>query len=130
MCNSSKTCFFHQVTPAKGVIDPDRTLEVEVHSEEFQTLEEFVDGVPLNSWCEDARDKEIIMVVRVHGSCCTEVGNHRIRVRYSCLAKERRSKTKPENERKVQSNLLQRSNIQNLDTSLHVFDKLRKLSTP
>ncbi|KNA16255.1 hypothetical protein SOVF_090830 [Spinacia oleracea] len=119
-----------QVTPAKGVIDPDRTLEVEVHSEEFQTLEEFVDGVPLNSWCEDARDKEIIMVVRVHGSCCTEVGNHRIRVRYSCLAKERRSKTKPENERKVQSNLLQRSNIQNLDTSLHVFDKLRKLSTP
>lgn len=119
-----------QVTPAKGVIEPDRTLEVEVHHEEFQTLEEFVDGVSLNSWCEDARDKEVIMNVRVHGSCCTEIGNHRIRVRHCCLAKDKRFSTKQQNERKVQSNLLQRSNIQNLNTSLDVFDKLRQLHTP
>ncbi|XP_021734312.1 type II inositol polyphosphate 5-phosphatase 15-like isoform X1 [Chenopodium quinoa] len=119
-----------QVTPAKGVIEPDRTLEVEVNHEEFQTLEEFVDGVPQNSWCEDARDKEVIMVVRVHGSCCTEIGNHRIRVRYCCLAKGKRSMAKTRNENKVQSNLLQRSNIQNLNTSLDVFDKLRKLRSP
>lgn len=120
----------HQVTPAKGVIGPDRTLEVEVHHEEFQTLEEFVDGVPLNSWCEDARDNEVIMVVRFHGSCCTKIANHRIRVRHSCLAKKKSSKSKQGNERKVQSNVLQRSDIQNLNTSLDVFDKLSKLHSP
>ncbi|KMT14685.1 hypothetical protein BVRB_4g074530 [Beta vulgaris subsp. vulgaris] len=119
-----------QVTPAKGVIEPNRTVEVEVHHEEFETLVEFVDGVPQNSWCEDARDKEVIMVVRVHGSCCTEIGSHRIRVRHCCLTKEKGSKTKQGNEVKVQSNILHRSSIQNLNTTLDVFEKLRKLRSP
>ncbi|KAL2941435.1 Type II inositol polyphosphate 5-phosphatase 15 [Bienertia sinuspersici] len=119
-----------QVTPAKGIIEPDRTLEIEVHHEEFQTLEEFVDGVPVNSWCEDARDNEVIMVVTVHGNCCTKIGNYRIRVRHCCLAKKKNPKSKQENESKVQSNLLHRSSIQNLNTSLDVFDTLHKLHTP
>ncbi|CAO2837462.1 unnamed protein product [Amaranthus hypochondriacus] len=119
-----------QVTPAEGVVEPDRTVEVEVHHEEFETLVQFVDGVPQNSWCEDARDKEVIMLVTYHGSCCTKIGTHRIRVRHCCLTKDKNSRSKQENEGRVQSNLLHRSNIQNLNTSLDVFDKLRKLQSP
>ena len=51
-----------QVSPATGIIRPDQIVEVSVHHEEFQTLEEFVDGVVQNSWCEDSRDKEAILV--------------------------------------------------------------------
>lgn len=91
---------------------------------------QFVDGVPQNSWCEDARDKEVIMLVTYHGSCCTKIGTHRIRVRHCCLTKDKNSRSKQENEGRVQSNLLHRSNIQNLNTSLDVFDKLRKLQSP
>ncbi|RDY05478.1 Type II inositol polyphosphate 5-phosphatase 15, partial [Mucuna pruriens] len=53
-----------EVTPATGIIRPDQIVEVSVHHEEFQTLEEFVDGVVQNSWCEDSRDKEAILVVK------------------------------------------------------------------
>ena len=54
---------FNQVTPAAGIIKPDHIAEISVHHEEYQTLEEFVDGTPQNSWCEDARDMEVILVV-------------------------------------------------------------------
>ncbi|KAG4997662.1 hypothetical protein JHK82_028431 [Glycine max] len=53
-----------EVSPATGIIRPDQIVEVSVHHEEFQTLEEFVDGVVQNSWCEDSRDKEAILVVK------------------------------------------------------------------
>jgi len=119
------------VTPAKGVIEPDKTVEVSVHHEDFQTLEEYVDGVPHNSWCEDARDKEVILVVKVHGGCCTEIGNHRIRVRHCFSPKKKDTDSKFEQRMaKTQGNLLHRSSIQNLNTSLDVFDQLSKLHTP
>jgi hypothetical protein len=70
-----------QVTPAAGIIRPNHIVEVSVHHDEFQTLEEFVDGVPQNWWCEDNRDKEVILVVKVRGSHTTETRNHRVRVR-------------------------------------------------
>ncbi|KAH1191910.1 Type II inositol polyphosphate 5-phosphatase 15 [Glycine max] len=54
-----------EVSPATGIIRPDQIVEVSVHHEEFQTLEEFVDGVVQNSWCEDSRDKEAILVVKI-----------------------------------------------------------------
>lgn len=120
-----------QVTPATGVIEPDKTMEVSVHHEDFPTLEEYVDGVPQNSWCEDARDNEVILVVKVHGGCCTEIGNHRIRVRHCFSPKTKDIDSKfVQRGTKTQGNLLHRSSIQNLNTSLDVFDQLRKLHTP
>lgn len=120
-----------QVNPSKGMIEPDETVEVSLHHEDFQTLEEYIDGVPKNSWCEDARDREVILVVKVHGGCCTKMGNHRIRVRHCFLPKTKDIDTKLGNRvLETQRNLLHRSNIQNLNTSHDVFDQLRKLDTP
>lgn len=75
------------MTPAAGTIKPEQSAEVAVHHEEFHTLEEFVDGIPQNWWCEDTRDKEVILVVNVQSSSSTRTCTHRIRVRHSFSAK-------------------------------------------
>jgi hypothetical protein len=69
------------------MIKPEQCAEVSVHHEEFHTLEEFVDGIPQNWWCEDTRDKEVILVVHVQGSCSAQTHSHRIRVRHCFSAK-------------------------------------------
>ncbi|XP_074321189.1 type II inositol polyphosphate 5-phosphatase 15 [Silene latifolia] len=119
-----------KVTPAKGLIEPDHTVEITVHHEDFQTLEEYVDGVPQNSWCEDARDKEAILVVKIHGNCGTKVTDHRIRVRHCFSAKRKGLGLKPMREERKVANVLHRSSIQDLNTSHDVFDHLSKLHTP
>ncbi|KAL8030521.1 hypothetical protein ABFX02_14G291300 [Erythranthe guttata] len=74
-----------EVTPAAGMIDPDQVAEITIHHEEFHTMEEFVDGVPQSWWSEDTRDKEVILLVNVRGSCSTETKTHRVNVRH-CLS--------------------------------------------
>nr|XP_011464429.1 PREDICTED: type I inositol 1,4,5-trisphosphate 5-phosphatase 12 isoform X2 [Fragaria vesca subsp. vesca] len=76
-----------EVTPAAGIIKPEQSAEVSVHHEEFHTSEEFVDGIPQNWWCEDTRDKEVILLVKVQGSCSAQTYTHRIRVRHCFSAK-------------------------------------------
>ncbi|KAF5733949.1 Endonuclease/exonuclease/phosphatase family protein isoform 7 [Tripterygium wilfordii] len=76
-----------EVTPAAGIIEPHQYVEVSVHHEEFHALEEFVDGIPQNWWCEDTRDKEVILAVNVQGSCSTEKSRHRIHVLHCFSAK-------------------------------------------
>ncbi|KAI3459867.1 hypothetical protein Pfo_016530 [Paulownia fortunei] len=71
-----------EVTPAAGMINPDQVAEISVHHEEFHMLEEFVDGIPQSWWSEDTRDKEVILLVNVRGSCSTETKTHRIHVRH------------------------------------------------
>ncbi|THF96886.1 hypothetical protein TEA_022087 [Camellia sinensis var. sinensis] len=71
-----------EVLPAAGIIKPDQVVEISVHHEEFHTLEDFVDGVPQSWWSEDTRDKEVILVVNVKGSCSIETRCHRVRVRH------------------------------------------------
>ncbi|CAL5394733.1 unnamed protein product [Camellia sinensis] len=71
-----------EVSPAAGIIKPDQVVEISVHHEEFHTLEDFVDGVPQSWWSEDTRDKEVILVVNVKGSCSIETRCHRVRVRH------------------------------------------------
>ncbi|PIN25960.1 Inositol polyphosphate 5-phosphatase [Handroanthus impetiginosus] len=71
-----------EVTPAAGMINPDQVAEISIHHEEFHTLEEFVDGIPQSWWSEDTRDKEVILLVNVRGSCSTEAKIHRIHVRH------------------------------------------------
>ncbi|CAN0843651.1 Type II inositol polyphosphate 5-phosphatase 15 [Linum grandiflorum] len=116
-----------QVIPATGVIKPENIAEVGVHHEDFSTVEEFVDGVSQNSWCEDIRDKEVILVVKVRGTYnTTETRNHRIRVRH-CHS----TRGDPNgNRKKSQGNLLHRADYQNLSSSYDVVNHLRKLNSP
>ncbi|XP_047333664.1 type II inositol polyphosphate 5-phosphatase 15 [Impatiens glandulifera] len=124
-----------EVNPACGMIKPNNIIEINVHHQEFQTVEEFEDGVSKNSWCEDARDREVILVVRVRGnnsSSSEMIQTHRIRVRH-CLSKKNtsmRSKDSVNNAPNLQSNLLQRSNLQRLSYPSDVVHHLQNMHTP
>ncbi|KAH6786163.1 Endonuclease/exonuclease/phosphatase family protein [Perilla frutescens var. hirtella] len=71
-----------EVTPAVGMIGPDQVAEISVHHEEFHTSEEFIDGIPQSWWSEDTRDKEVILLVNVRGSCSAQPRTHPIQVRH------------------------------------------------
>lgn len=118
-----------KVTPASGIIKPDHIMEVSVHHDEFQTLQEFVDGVPQNWWCEDSRNKEVILVVKVHGSYTTETRSHRIRVRHCFTNKTIHRDSKPEPS-EIQGNVLHRSDIQKLSGSYDVVNHLKNFHSP
>ncbi|KAJ4702823.1 Type II inositol polyphosphate 5-phosphatase [Melia azedarach] len=119
-----------EVTPATGIIKPDCIAEVSVHHEDFQTLEEFVDGVQQNWWCEDMRDQEVILVLKVRGKYSSETKNHRIRVRHCYSAKTKQSDHKPKDSGHVPGNVLPRSDYQCLSSSFDVVDHLRNLHSP
>lgn len=112
------------------MIRPNHIAEVSVHHDEFQTLEEFVDGVPQNWWCEDNRDKEVILVVKVRGSHTTETRNHRVRVRHCFTAKTKWIDPAPDSSQKIQGTSLHRSDFQRLSSSCDVVDQLRNLHSP
>ncbi|MCI13493.1 type II inositol 145-trisphosphate 5-phosphatase FRA3-like [Trifolium medium] len=120
-----------QVSPATGIIRPDHIVEVSVHHEEFQTLEEFVDGVVQNSWCEDSRDKEAILIVKVHGNYTIQTRNHRVRVHH-CYSSKKNQLTDPQSNgsRHVQGSVLHRSDFQRLSSSFDVVEQLHKLHSP
>ncbi|KAK4421942.1 Type I inositol polyphosphate 5-phosphatase 12 [Sesamum alatum] len=71
-----------EVSPAAGMINPDQVVEISIHHEDFHTTEEFVDGIPQSWWSEDTRDKEVILLVNIRGSCSTETKSHRVNVRH------------------------------------------------
>ncbi|XP_025014885.2 type I inositol polyphosphate 5-phosphatase 13 isoform X2 [Ricinus communis] len=115
-----------EVTPAAGIIKPDQFAEVSVHHEEFHTLEDFVDGIPQNWWCEDTRDKEVILVVIVQGSSSTEMKSHKIRVRHCFSAKAVRIESKLNTSRKNQAGSGNRSELrQQLSSSSETADEFR-----
>lgn len=118
-----------EVSPATGIIRPDQIIEVSVHHEEFQTQEEFVDGVVQNSWCEDSRDKEAILIVKVHGNYAIQTRNHRVRVHH-CYSSKKNQLTQPNGSRHVQGSVLHRSDFQRLSNSFDVVDQLHKLHSP
>jgi hypothetical protein len=120
-----------EVSPATGIIRPDHIVEVSVHHEEFQTLEEFVDGVVQNSWCEDSRDKEAILIVKVHGNYTIQTRNHRVRVHH-CYSSKKKQLADPQSNdsRNVQGSVLHRSDFQRLSSSFDVVDQLHKLHSP
>ncbi|KAK9115611.1 hypothetical protein Sjap_014558 [Stephania japonica] len=117
-----------EVIPAVGMIKPGQVGEVSVRHEEFHTQLEFVDGVPQNSFCEDVRDKEVILVVTIRGGCSTEIRTHRVRVRQIFTSKRVDSKIRYSG--KIPSNVLQRSDIQRLENTADVVEDLRRLNTP
>ncbi|XP_030540697.1 type II inositol polyphosphate 5-phosphatase 15-like isoform X2 [Rhodamnia argentea] len=119
-----------RVSPVSGIIKPEHTTEVSVHHEKFQTVEEFVDGVPQNWWCEDNRDREVVLEVRVSSSYMTETRNHRIRVRYCISSKGKQVGDISLNSKQAQANLLDRSNLQRLSDSYDLVDHFRNLHSP
>ncbi|GLT45423.1 hypothetical protein SLA2020_192540 [Shorea laevis] len=119
-----------EVIPAAGIIEPDLTAEVSVRLEDFNTQEEFVDGMPQSWWCEDTRDKEAILVVKVRGRYTTKTRDHRIRVRHCFSAKTKRIDPKPNDSRPIPGNLLHRADFQRLSSSYDVVDHLQNLHSP
>ncbi|OMO49848.1 Inositol polyphosphate-related phosphatase [Corchorus capsularis] len=119
-----------QVTPAAGIIGPDHVAEVSIHLEAFHTQQEFIDGFPQNWWCEDDRDNEAILVVKVHGMYAMETRDHRIRVRHCPAAKMKKIDPKPNDSVKVQGSLLHRADYQRLGVSYDVVDHLCNLHSP
>lgn len=71
-----------QVFPATGILKPGQTVDVSVHHIEFYTQEEFVDGIPQNSWCEDNKDKKVVLLINVTGTGSTESTSYRVYVRH------------------------------------------------
>lgn len=120
-----------QVSPATGIIKPDQIVEVSVHHEEFQTLEEFVDGVVQNSWCEDSRDKEAILVVKMYGNYSIQPRKHRVRVHH-CYSSKKKPMigSQPDGSRNIQGTVLRRSDFQPFSSSYDVVDQLQKLHGP
>ncbi|KAL1223074.1 Type I inositol polyphosphate 5-phosphatase 13 [Cardamine amara subsp. amara] len=76
-----------EVSPAAGIINPEGSVDVKVHHEDFQSLEECVDGIPQNWWCEDTRDKEAMLMVNIRGSCSTTWTSHSVKVRHCFSAR-------------------------------------------
>ncbi|TXG72976.1 hypothetical protein EZV62_001555 [Acer yangbiense] len=72
-----------EVTPAAGMIKPEYLCR---GHEEFHTVEEFVDGIPQNWWCEDTRDTR-----------------HQVRVRHCFSAKSIRMDSKSNGSKKAQA---------------------------
>lgn len=118
------------MNPTTGIVEPDHIAEIAVHHDEHQTLEEFVDGVPQNWWCEDARDKEVILLVKVRGGCTTETKSHRIRVRHSISGKKMPIDHKHKNVNNTQSSVLQRADFLGNSYPSDVFAQLQNLHTP
>lgn len=116
-----------QVTPASGILRPDQIVEVSVHHEEFQTREEFVDGVVQNSWCEDSRDKEAMLLVKVRGKYSSQTRNHRVCVHHCFIAKKNQMDSQPKSPRHTQGSILQRSDFQRLSSSYDVVEQLQNL---
>ncbi|CAH2065593.1 unnamed protein product [Thlaspi arvense] len=120
-----------EVSPGTGIIQPNQIAEVAVHLEDFPTVEEFVDGVSQNSWCEDARDEEVILVLVVHGRFSIETRNHRIRVRHCPRGGRSANKHYGDKPRTTgQINALHRSDYQPLSNTLDVVEQLRNLHSP
>uniref|UniRef100_A0A1J3IWY1 Type I inositol 1,4,5-trisphosphate 5-phosphatase 13 n=1 Tax=Noccaea caerulescens TaxID=107243 RepID=A0A1J3IWY1_NOCCA len=86
-----------EVSPAAGIINPEGSVDVKVHHEDFHTLEECVDGIPQNWWCEDTRDKEAILMVNIQGSCSTSSTSHSIKVRHCYSARVCLLESRPAN---------------------------------
>ncbi|KAH0861954.1 hypothetical protein HID58_079165 [Brassica napus] len=85
------------VTPAAGIISPEGTVDVKVHHEDFQTMEECVDGIPQSWWCEDTRDKEAILMLNIRGSCSTTWTSHSVKVRHCYSARVCLLESRPKN---------------------------------
>ncbi|XP_057845710.2 type II inositol polyphosphate 5-phosphatase 15 isoform X1 [Cryptomeria japonica] len=104
-----------QVFPASGIICPGETIEVCVDHEDFLTQKEYVDGHPRNSWCEDERDKLVVLLINVRGNVSSKTKQHRICICH-CVSSKVQSLSIGEDE-KIRTNVLQRSDFHQSELS-------------
>ncbi|KAL2507178.1 Endonuclease/exonuclease/phosphatase family protein [Forsythia ovata] len=119
-----------EVTPAAGIIKADQVAEILVHHEEFHTLEEFVDGFPQSWWSEDTRDKEVVLLVNVKGSCSTVTKIHRVNVRHCISGSSIHIDQKGNTSKKHQGSSHHRSSLRNTCTASELADDHRSLRDP
>ncbi|KAL4576632.1 hypothetical protein LXL04_012729 [Taraxacum kok-saghyz] len=121
-----------EVKPTSGIIEPNHIVEISVHHQGYETMEEYVDGVAQNCWCEDVRDQEVMLVVEVRGTCTTEKKCHRVRVRHTQSLSDRTMPMEPKRDdlNRVYGNVLHRSDVKWLSGSRDVVDHIRDLHTP
>ncbi|KAF5770434.1 putative phosphoinositide 5-phosphatase transcription factor WD40-like family [Helianthus annuus] len=121
-----------EVKPTVGIIEPNHIVEISVHHQGYETLNEYVDGVPQNSWCEDVRGMEVMLVVEVRGSCTTERKCHRVRVRHNQSLSDRHMpmEQRADDSTRDHASVLHRSDIRWLTGSRDVVDHIRDLHTP
>lgn len=103
-------------------------MEVSVQHEDFFTQEEFVDGVPQNWWCEDSRDKELVLFIEVTGTGSTESKSHRISVRHCCSSKSKCVKKEPK--RRSRASHLHRSDVGDFGSSSGAVPGLSNMHCP
>ncbi|XP_076946966.1 type II inositol polyphosphate 5-phosphatase 15-like isoform X2 [Bidens hawaiensis] len=121
-----------EVKPTVGIIEPNHIVEISVHHQSYETVKEYVDGAPQNGWCEDVRDKEVMLVVEVRGSCTTERKCHRVRVRHNQSLSDRPMpmEQKPDSSARDHASVLHRTDMKWLTGSRDVVDHIRDLHTP
>ncbi|CAL9202978.1 type II inositol polyphosphate 5-phosphatase 15-like [Musa acuminata AAA Group] len=115
-----------EVQPAAGIIEPGQTIEVSVQHDDYFTQEEFVDGIPQNSWCEDTRDKEVVLLVDVSSTGSTESKGHRVHVRH-CFSSKPDCGDRKKLRRRNQSTHLHRSDIGNFSSSVDMVPSFHHL---
>ncbi|XP_074587018.1 type I inositol polyphosphate 5-phosphatase 13-like [Curcuma longa] len=104
-----------EVYPAGGIIKPGQTIEVSVYHDDFYTKEEYVDGVAQNWWCEDNRDKVVVLLVHITGTGSTDSKAHKVSVCHSSLRTE--CGDRKVLKRRSQSSHLHRSDIGDFGSS-------------
>ncbi|XP_074570120.1 type II inositol polyphosphate 5-phosphatase 15-like isoform X2 [Curcuma longa] len=104
-----------EVYPASGIIKPGQTIEVSVLHDDYSTKEEYVDGVAQNCWCEDNRDKEVLLLIQVTGTGSTDSKSHKVAVRHSSPGAE--CGDRKELRRRNQSSHLHRSDVGDFGSS-------------
>ncbi|WOL15569.1 type I inositol polyphosphate 5-phosphatase 13-like [Canna indica] len=105
-----------EVNPAVGIIKPGQTIEVSVHHDDLCTEEESVDGIPKNRSSEDARDKEVVLLVDVTGTSSTDSKAHRVSLRH-CFSSRSECSDRKEPKRKSQASHLHRSDVRDFGNS-------------
>lgn len=83
-----------EVTPAAGIIKPDQAAEILVRHEDSQSLEDSVDGFPQSWWSEDAKDREVTLMINIKTSQSTVARTHQVHVRFSVDALRVNSKNR------------------------------------
>lgn len=94
--------------------------------DDYFTQEEFVDGIPQNSWCEDTRDKEVVLLVDVSSTGSTESKGHRVHVRH-CFSSKSDCGDRKSLRRRNQSSHLHRSDIGNFGSSVDMVPSFHHL---
>lgn len=87
-----------------------------IRQDDFEKREEFVDGLVQNWWCEDTRDKELVLLVNIKGTKSTESSMHRIHVKH-CPSTIERNDKKCTSSRRSQPNQQQKADAKKSDGS-------------